>query len=151
LNGWECIVRVLSLMNSRDQKNVALAQALLRKAVSIDPNSAQGHSLLSIATTLRVHMSWADCQTVIPIALASAHKALSLNPDEPWAHAALGYGLIWKRPEDAIVPCQSALKLDPSFAAGHYFLALGSAYAICDRLWGGHAPGLSFPRTLIRA
>jgi tetratricopeptide (TPR) repeat protein len=129
LNGWECIVRALSLMNSRDRRNVALAQALLRKAVSIDPNSAQGHSLLSIATTLRVHMSWADRQTVIPIALASAHKALSLNPDEPWAHAALGYGLIWKRPEDAIVPCQSAVKLDPNFAAGHYFLALGSAYA----------------------
>ena len=129
LNGWECIVRALSLMNSRDRKNVALAQALLRKAVSIDPNSAQGHSLLSIATTLRVHMSWADRQTVIPAALASAHKALSLNPDEPWAHAALGYGLIWKRPEDAIVPCQSAVNLDPNFAAGHYFLALGSAYA----------------------
>ena len=85
--------------------------------------------MLSIATTLRVHMSWADRQTVVPIALASAHKALSLNPDEPWAHAALGYALIWKRPEDAIVPCQNAVKLDPDFAAGHYFLALGSAYA----------------------
>ena len=136
LNGWECIVRALSLMNSRDRKNVALAQALLRKAVSIDPNSAQGHSLLSIATTLRVHMSWADRQTVVPLALASAHKALALNPDEPWAHAALGYALIWKRPEDAIVPCQSAVKLDPDFAAGHYFLALGSAYAGChDRVF----------------
>ena len=129
LNGWECIVRALSLMNSRDQHNVALAQALLRKAVSIDPNSAQGHSLLSIATTLRVHMSWADRQTVIPPALVSARKALSLNPDEPWAHAALGYALIWKRPEDAILPCRNAVKLDPNFAAGHYFLALGSAYA----------------------
>ena len=129
LNGWECIVRALSLMNSHDQHNVALAQALLRKAVSIDPNSAQGHSLLSIATTLRVHMSWADRQTVIPPALVSARKALSLNPDEPWAHAALGYALIWKRPEDAILPCRNAVKLDPNFAAGHYFLALGSAYA----------------------
>jgi TolB-like protein/Flp pilus assembly protein TadD len=129
LNTWECVVRALSLMNSRDRQKVALAQAFLRKAVAIDPNSAQCHSLLSIATTLRVHMSWAHRQTVIPAALASAHKALSLNPDEPWAHAALGYALIWKRPEDAIVPCQSAVKLDPNFAAGHYFMALGSAYA----------------------
>jgi TolB-like protein len=129
LNGWECIVRALSLMNSRDQQNVALARTLLQKAVSIDPNSAQGHSLLSIATTLRVHMSWADRQTVIPPALAFARKALSLNPDEPWAHAALGYASIWKRPEEAIMPCQTAVALDPNFAVGHYFLALASAYA----------------------
>jgi TolB-like protein len=129
LNGWECIVRALSLMNSRDEQNVALAQTLLQKAVSIDPHSAQSHSLRSITTTLRVHMSWADRQTVIPPALASARKALSLNPDEPWAHAALGYALIWKRPEEAIMPCQTAVALDPNFAVGHYFLALASAYA----------------------
>src|SRR6266403_4331903 len=55
LNSWECIVRALSLMNTRDQQNVGLARTLLQKALSIDPNSAQGHSLLSIATTLRVH------------------------------------------------------------------------------------------------
>jgi hypothetical protein len=41
LSGWECIVRALSLMNSRDQKNVATARALLQKAVVIDPASAQ--------------------------------------------------------------------------------------------------------------
>lgn len=129
LNAWECILRALSLMNSRDQQNVAIALKLLQKAVTIDPESAQGHSLLSIATTLRVHMSWADRQNVIPGALASAHKALSLNPDHPWAHAALGYAAIWKRPEEAIVPCERAIALNPNFAAGHYFLALASTFA----------------------
>lgn len=129
LNGWECIVRALSLMNSRDKKNAAAAHGLLRKAVALDPHSAQAHSLLSIVNTLRVHMSWADRQAVTPAALASARKALSLNPDHPWAHAALGYALIWKHPEDAIVPCERAIDLNPNFAVGHYFLALASAYA----------------------
>ena len=131
LNGWECIVRALSLMNSRVQTNAVSARALLQKAISLDPESAESHSLLSIVLTLLVHMSWADRQEVIPNALVSAHKALSLNPDLPWAHAALGYASIWSHPEDSIAPCQRAISLNPNFAIGHYFLALGSTYAGC--------------------
>ncbi len=129
LNAWECVVRALSLMNTRDKTKVAAAHELLQKAVSIDPVSAQNRSLLSIVTTLRVHMSWADRRDVIPAALASARAALALNPDDPWAHAALGYASIWRRPEDAILPCQRAVALNPNFAVGHYFLALASTYA----------------------
>ncbi len=134
LNAWECVVRALSLMNTRDQGNVTAAHELLQKAVSIDPASAQIRSLLSIVTTLRVHMSWADRRDVIPTALAAARTALALNPDEPWAHAALGYASIWRQPEDAILPCQRAVELNPNFAVGHYFLALASTYA------GDHGP-----------
>ncbi len=129
LSGWECIVRALALMNSRDQRHVTAGHAFLQNATSIDPESAQAHSLLSMATTLRVHMSWADRKDVIPAALASARTALLLNPDEAWAHAALGYASTWTRPDDAIVPCQRAIALNPNFAVGHYFLALAATYA----------------------
>jgi TolB-like protein/tetratricopeptide (TPR) repeat protein len=130
-NDWECLVRALSLMNTRAEADIANASALLNKAVSINPQSAQNHSLRSIASTLRVHMSWADRQAVIPAALTMAYKALSLNPEEPWAHAALGYALIWKDPEQAITALEGAIALNPTFAAAHYFLALASTY-------GGH-------------
>jgi TolB-like protein len=126
LNAWECLVRAVSLMNSRDRINVATAHALLKKAVAIEPKSAQNHSLLSIATTLPAHLGWAARQNVIPAALASARKALSLNPDDPWAHAAFGYALIWKQPQEAIASCQRAITLNPNLAVGHYFLALAS-------------------------
>jgi TolB-like protein len=129
LNAWECVVRALSLMNTRDKSKVAAARELLEKALLIDPTSAQNAALLSILTTLRVHMSWADRKDVIPAALAAARTALALNPDEPWAHAALGYASIWRQPEDAILPCQRAVALNPNFAIGHYFLALASTYA----------------------
>jgi TolB-like protein len=136
LNGWECIVRALSLMSSRVHRDAVSARALLEKAVSIDPESAESYSLLSIVSTLLVHMSWADRQNVIPKALALARKALLLNPDLPWAHAALGYAAIWNRPEEAILPCQRAIMLNPNFAAAHYFLALASTYAgYCDHVF----------------
>jgi tetratricopeptide (TPR) repeat protein len=69
-------------------------------------------------------MGWAARQKVIPAALAEARKALSLNPNEPWAHAALGYALIWKQPQEAMAPCQRAIALNPNFAVAHYFLAV---------------------------
>ena len=129
LNGWECLLRALSLMHSRREQDIVAASALLKKAIALDPDSAPHHSLLSIATTLRLHMSWANRQNVLPDALASARKALSLNPEEPWAHAALGYALIWEHPEEAIGPCQRAIELSPTLATAHYFLALASTYA----------------------
>jgi TolB-like protein/tetratricopeptide (TPR) repeat protein len=136
LNGWECIVRALSLMSSRVRRDAVTARSLLEKAVSIDPESAESYSLLSIISTFLVHMSWADRQNVIPNALALARKALVLNPDLPWAHAALGYAAIWHRPEEAILPCQRAIALNPNFAAAHYFLALASTYAgYCDHVF----------------
>jgi TolB-like protein/tetratricopeptide (TPR) repeat protein len=136
LNGWECIVRALSLMSSRVYRDAVSARAVLEKALSIDPESAECYSLLSIVCTFFVHMSWIDRQNVVPNALALARKALVLNPDLPWAHAALGYAAIWNRPEEAIVPCQRAIKLNPNFAAAHYFLALASTYSgHCDHVF----------------
>lgn len=129
-NDWECIVRALSLMNTRAESDIVAAHALLNKSVSINPQSTHNYSLLSIATTLRVHMGWADRRDVIPAALAMAYKALSLNPEEPWAHAALGYAGIWKdHPEEAIPSLKEAIALNPTFAAAHYFLALAATYA----------------------
>jgi len=136
LNSWECIVRALSLVSSRVHRDAVSARALLEKALSIDPESAECYSLLSIVSTLLVHMSWADRQNVIPNALALARKALLLNPDLPWAHAALGYAGIWHQPEEAILPCQRAIMLNSNFATAHYFLALASTYAgHCDHVF----------------
>jgi TolB-like protein len=129
LNGWESVLRALSLMNSRREQDIAAATAILKSAIALNPESAAHHSLLSIATTLRVHMSWADRQAVLPDALASARKAMSLGPEEPWAHTALGYALIWKHPEEAIASCQRAIELNPMLGTAHYFLALAATYA----------------------
>jgi tetratricopeptide (TPR) repeat protein len=116
-------------MNRRDEESVASARALLKKAVAIDPKSAQNHSLLSIATTLTADMGWTARQKITPAALALAQKALSLNPGEPWAHAAFGYALIWKQPQEAIAPYERAIALNSDFAFGHQFLALAGCFA----------------------
>lgn len=136
LNAWECMVRALWLMSSREKINACKARALLHKAVSLDTELAQAHSLLSIATTFGLHMGWVNRRETVPLAADLARNAISLNPYEPWAHAALGYALIWKEPEEAIVPCTRAIALNPNVATSHYYLALASAYAgHCDQVF----------------
>ena len=136
LNAWECMVRALWLMSSREKINACKAQSLLQKAVSLENESAQAHSLLSIATTFRLHMGWVNRRDTVPLAADLAHKAIALNPYEPWAHAALGYALIWQHPEEAMAPCTRAITLNSNLATGHYYLALASAYAgHCDQVF----------------
>jgi tetratricopeptide (TPR) repeat protein len=136
LNAWECMVRALRLMSSREKINASKAQALLRKAISLENESAQAHSLLSIVTTFRLHMGWVNRHDTVPLATDLARKAISSNPYEPWAHAALGYALIWQHPEEAILPCLRSIALDPNLATSHYYLALAYAYAgYCDQVF----------------
>jgi TolB-like protein/Flp pilus assembly protein TadD len=128
LNAWECIVRALALMNARGQENAGKAHDLLQRAISLESQSAQAHSLLSMITTFHIHMGWTNRrQDAVPRALSLARRAISLNPYDPWSHAALGYVLIWKRPDEAILPCRHAIALNSNLAVGHYFLAIASA------------------------
>ena len=129
LDAWECVVRALSLMNSRARTDVSTARNLLQKAVALDEGYAQAHSLLSFVTTLGVHLGWDPRQPTLRIASDAAHRALQLDPDEPWAHVALGYVLAWsRRAGDAIVEYEKALALNPNFAIAHWLLALALCY-----------------------
>jgi TolB-like protein/tetratricopeptide (TPR) repeat protein len=129
LNAWECMVRALSLMNSKDRQLVATARQLVQRAVGLEPHSAQATSLLSFIATLGVHQGWQKRRREIPRSLQIAHNALCLNSDEPWAHLALGYAKIWVRTEEAIPELQKALSLDPNLAIAHYLIALAWAWA----------------------
>lgn len=131
LGAWGSIVGAVALMNTRKKRDVGMAQALLRKAIGIDPKSAPCFSLLSIIATLSVHLGWKAQATARPIALLAAEKAVDLNSEDGWSHVALGYArlLIDNRPEEAIEILATALKLNPNLAIAHYFIALASAYS----------------------
>jgi adenylate cyclase len=128
LDAWECVVRALSLMNTRTESEVSAAQELLQKAIVLDPSYALAYALLSFVTTLGVHMGW-DRVNVLASAWDNAHKALQLDADDPWAHLALGYVLVWrKQVPDALVEYEKALAINPNFAIAYYLIALANVF-----------------------
>jgi DNA-binding winged helix-turn-helix (wHTH) protein/tetratricopeptide (TPR) repeat protein len=127
LTAWQYIIRALRLISTRKKAQIDAAEKLLGRAIATDPRSAAVYSLHSFISTLRVHLGWHSRRKIGP-ALRTAEKALLLNPDEAWAHLALGYALTHSRPDEAGEPLQAALKLDPNQATAHYLIALASAF-----------------------
>jgi tetratricopeptide (TPR) repeat protein len=104
-----------------------LAQALLEKAIAIDPNYGQALSLLATSHMFGVHLGWADIATAAPIAERAALAAIAADNEDAWAHNALGSVYFsTRRLDDSLVEFDLALQLNPNFslAQGYYGLAL---------------------------
>jgi Tfp pilus assembly protein PilF len=69
----------------------AAAQELLKKAITIDPSYAQAYSLLAFSLSLDNSWGWQPSQNVLAPAWDAAQRAIRLDPDNPWAHLALGH------------------------------------------------------------
>jgi len=66
-----------------------VAQALLEKAIAIDPNYGQALGVLAASYTFSAHMGWADMATVASIAERAAQAAILADSEDPWAHYSL--------------------------------------------------------------
>jgi TolB-like protein len=132
LDAWDLVMRALSHYWRVTRQDIVVAQALLEKAISIDPNYGQALGLLATSHTFNTHMGWADMETVGPIAERAARAAILADSEDPWAHQALGYvHLFARRFDDSLAEFELALRLNPNFALaqGYY----GVALAYCGR------------------
>ncbi|HLH87340.1 MAG TPA: winged helix-turn-helix domain-containing protein [Xanthobacteraceae bacterium] len=130
LDTWGIVIRALDLINSRNEQKAAAAQAMLAKAVDIDPQSSVSFALLSFVATLGVHQAWHSRQAARRLANGAAERALALNDEDPWAHLAAGYAKLYVANEaaEAIDILKRALALDPHLSIAHYLIALASTF-----------------------
>ena len=121
IDAWGLVVRALSLLNKLEQKRNQEAQALLRRAIEIEPSYARAHALLSWAIWWASLCYWyGDAREGYRQAAAHAHDALSLDPSDPWARMISGLCLSTAGHHDrALGELRTALNLNPSFALGH--------------------------------
>jgi TolB-like protein/DNA-binding response OmpR family regulator len=129
LDAWECVVRALSFISARTRSDYAAARELLQKAIALDPGYAQAQSLLACVIATDVVFGWASREKSLTVASDAAHKALLLDANDPWAHLALGFVLVWsRRAGDAVREYETALHLNPNFAFAHTLLGLALCY-----------------------
>ena len=127
MDAWDLVMRALSHYWRVTRQDNVVAQALLEKAIAIDPNYGQALGLLATSHTFSAHMGWEDMATAAPSAEHAALAAIHADGEDPWAHCALGcVYLFTRRFDDSLAEFELALKLNPNFslAQGYYGLAL---------------------------
>src|SRR5689334_1856073 len=132
MDAWDLVMRALSHYWRVTRQDNIVAQALLEKAISIDPNYGQALGVLAASHAFSAHMGWSDMLTTMPIATKAALEAIQADSEDPWAHYALGCVYLHTRRFDySLAEFELALNLNPNFslARGYYGLAL----AYCGR------------------
>ena len=127
MDAWDLVMRALSHYWRVTRQDMLVAEAVLEKAVAIDPNYAQALGVLAATHMFSAHMGWTDTATSLPIAERAARAAARADNEDPWAHLALGYAnLFSRRFDDSLAEFELALQLNPNFslAQGYYGMAL---------------------------
>ena len=132
MDAWDLVMRALSHYWRVTRQDNVVAQALLEKAVAIDPNYGQALGLLAASHTFCAHMGWEDMATAVPVAEAAARKAIQIDREDPWAHHALAHvHLFARRFDDSLAEFELTLRLNPNFSLAQGFYGLALSY--CGR------------------
>src|SRR5258708_30396139 len=124
---WDLVMRALQHYWRVSRQDNLVAQALLEKAVAVDPGYRQALSLLAACHTFAAHMGWEEMPKAIPVAERAALAAIRADSEDAWAHYALASVCLFNRRfEDSIAEYELALRLNPNFspARGIYGVAL---------------------------
>src|SRR5665647_2195986 len=90
-NAWDLVMRALSHYWRVTRQDNVVAQALLEKAIAIDPDYGQALGVLATSYMFSAHMGWAEMATAVPEAERAALAAIRSDSEDPWAHLALGH------------------------------------------------------------
>jgi adenylate cyclase len=120
IDAWGLVVRALGMINKVERRQNLEAQALLRRAISMERSYSRAHALLSWAIWWAAHCYWyPDTRAGYAEAAAHAQDALSFDPGDPWARMISGLCLSTAgRHDRALGELRTALDLNPNFALG---------------------------------
>jgi TolB-like protein/Tfp pilus assembly protein PilF len=127
MDAWDLVMRALSHYWRVTRQDNLVAQALLEKAITVDPGYGQALSLLASCHTFSAHMGWEEMPQAGAIAERAALAAIRADSEDAWAHYALASVYMFtRRFDDSIAEFELALRLNPNFspARGLYGVAL---------------------------
>ncbi len=132
MDAWDLVMRALSHYWRVTRQDNVVAQALLEKAIIIDPNYGQALGVLATSYTFGAHMGWAEMEKVVTLAEQAALTAIRADGEDPWAHHALACAYLFQRRfSDSLAEFELALRLNPNFSLAQGFHGLALAY--CGR------------------
>ena len=130
LDAWGLVMKAMPYVWTWGSSGeIEIAQALLVRALEIDPNYPRANSLMAWTYAALAQLGWTDVRAGLSAGLATAQRAVQHDPEDPWAHAAAGYVHMVGRDFDlAVGALKEAINLNPSFALAHMILASTYGY-----------------------
>jgi adenylate cyclase len=119
LGAYDHALRASVLLTDWDREDTRLARTAAKRAVEWDPGFARAHALLAWAYSLEGILRWSqDPEESFRKSFQAAIKAVELDYEEPWAHAALGVSELWGRREHdhGNASLRRAIELNPNNA-----------------------------------
>jgi TolB-like protein/Tfp pilus assembly protein PilF len=130
MDAWDLVMRALSHYWRVTRQDNVVAQALLEKAIAIDPHYGQALGVLATSYMFSAHMGWAEMAKAAEIAERSARAALQADSEDPWAHNGLAHvHLFTRRFDDSLAEFEVALRLNPNFALAQGYYGLSLSYS----------------------
>ena len=133
MDAWDLVMRALSHYWRVTRQDNMVAQALLEKAIKIDPQYGQALGVLAASHTFGAHMGWEDMAKAVPGRRARGARGHSRRQRGRLGALRAGERVspFMRRFDDCLAEFELALKLNPSFssARGYY----GVALAYCGR------------------
>jgi len=130
MDAWDLVMRALSHYWRVTRADYVVAEALLEKAIAIDPNYGQALGLLATNYMFTAHMGWMDIAAALPLAERAALEAVRADSEDPWAHNGLGHvHLFARRFDDSLAEFETALRLNPNFALAQAYYGLSLSYS----------------------
>ncbi len=122
MDAWEGYQRGLWHLYQYNLENVGLGVAFMQQSITRDPEFALAHAGLAFGLYLRVLLGGSvSSATDLDSGLVAGKTAINLDTSNPFAHVALGR-IHTSRGEhaQAILHCDRAIGLNPSYASGHF-------------------------------
>src|SRR4029078_2152853 len=130
MDAWDLVMRALSYYWRVTRPDSVVAQALLEKAIAIDPQYGQALGVLATSYMFNAHMGWADMAKSAEIAERAARAAIQADSEDPWAHNGLAHvHLFMRRFDDSLAEFEEALRLNPNFALAQGYYGLSLSYS----------------------
>ena len=130
LDAFDCCMRAMWHFSQLAPEDQEQAVALLRQAITLDPNLAQAHMTLARTLNARIWYGWSsDIAKDVSEIYAAATRSVSLDDRDPYSHYALCWAsLLRQMHAQALAEAQRSIDLNPNFALGFFSLGLVRVY-----------------------
>jgi len=131
-DAWESFLRGMFLYSQHSDAGTKEALGFFDRAIELDPGYARAHGLRAVCLAWRTFQGWEDPKASFPEVAAGANRAVTCDPQEPWAYIARGFiGVAERNDAEAVGAFARAIDLNPNFAYAHGLL--GAAHALGGR------------------